>query len=182
MLGPEDSTIVQYAREFRCAEVVTELNREALAEAIRRLASGEQYRHDLASRAHQAFEANHNVRRHQERLKEVVRRVVASGSSTDVENTGVQRQVLICSPCHQPGDFGASQLRQKKTPPRLLNELGRIPGRSQDCYALLPNLFRVHFDDPTQPRNGPGDAVAAAREEHLFRCPLDIHLDRDRAS
>jgi glycosyltransferase involved in cell wall biosynthesis len=77
VIGPEDSTIVRYAEKFRCAAVVTELNKEALAEAIHRLAVGGEYSRELVSNARKAFEANHNIRRHQERFQEVVRRVVA---------------------------------------------------------------------------------------------------------
>jgi len=83
VLGPEDSTIVRYAEKFHCAAVVTTLDKDALAEAIRRLAVGEEYRRELASNARQAFEANHNIRRHQERFQEVVR-CVAAGNRNGV--------------------------------------------------------------------------------------------------
>jgi glycosyltransferase involved in cell wall biosynthesis len=73
VLGPKDSTIVRYAEQFHCAEVVTELNRDAVAQAICRLASGSEYSQQLAMNAHRAFEANHNIQRQQERLCEVVR-------------------------------------------------------------------------------------------------------------
>jgi glycosyltransferase involved in cell wall biosynthesis len=81
VLGPKDSTIVRYAEKFHCAEVVTELTKDAVAQAIHRLATSPEYRMQLASNARKAFEANHNIRRQQERLFDVVR-ALARGDRT----------------------------------------------------------------------------------------------------
>jgi len=84
ILGPEESTICRYAEQLRCAELVTELNEEALAQALSRLASAEDYRQNLASNAQRAFALNHNIFRQRERFIEVVKELVNHKSQTSL--------------------------------------------------------------------------------------------------
>jgi hypothetical protein len=78
VLAPRESTIVQYFDQMRCAELVTQLDRDALTQALDRMA-GEEYRRRLASNAHQAWDTNHNVRRQQERFIEVAKELAGEG-------------------------------------------------------------------------------------------------------
>jgi glycosyltransferase involved in cell wall biosynthesis len=75
VIGPRDSTIVRYAQKYDCAEVVTELSKDALAQAIYRLATDADRRRQLALNARKSFEANQNIYRQQERLIEVVQKL-----------------------------------------------------------------------------------------------------------
>lgn len=76
VLAPEESTIVQYLGRMRCAEFVTQLDREALVQALSRMAT-EEYRRRLASNAYSAWDSNHNIRRQQERFIEVAKDLAA---------------------------------------------------------------------------------------------------------
>jgi glycosyltransferase involved in cell wall biosynthesis len=82
VLGPKDSTIVEYAEAFDCAAVVSEFDEDAVAKAICRIAGDRNYRERLSANARKAFAANHDIRRQHERLFEVVRTL--SGMPTTV--------------------------------------------------------------------------------------------------
>ena len=88
VIGPKDSTLVRYACEFQCAEVVTDLDSTALQQAIGRLASDREYRHRLGSNAMKAFRANHDVARQRERLLEVVRSLARTSPRPSIFATG----------------------------------------------------------------------------------------------
>jgi glycosyltransferase involved in cell wall biosynthesis len=84
VLAPRESTIVRYFEQMHCAELVTRLDKDALAQAICRLAAGEEYRRRIASNARLAWDANHNIVRQQERLCEVLRGLVAGKKTSEL--------------------------------------------------------------------------------------------------
>jgi glycosyltransferase involved in cell wall biosynthesis len=77
VMGPKDSSIVRHAEAYRCAAVVTEPDRDALAGAIARVALDGAYRRHITQNAHRAFEENQNIFRQRERLFEVARTLAA---------------------------------------------------------------------------------------------------------
>jgi glycosyltransferase involved in cell wall biosynthesis len=79
VLGPGDCTTVQHAEKYQCAAVVTKLDKDAVAQAISRLATDADYRGRLKANAARAFEENHNILRQQERLAEVVTNLAGCG-------------------------------------------------------------------------------------------------------
>ena len=76
VLGPKESTICRYAEQIHFAELVTELSEEALVQALCRLASGDEYRRNLALDAQRAFDLNHNIFRQRERFFELLNHLV----------------------------------------------------------------------------------------------------------
>lgn len=61
VLAPPYSSIVRYAREFECAEIVDRPDPVALTEAINKLAASENYRAQLSRNSRRAFLLNHDM-------------------------------------------------------------------------------------------------------------------------
>jgi glycosyltransferase involved in cell wall biosynthesis len=61
VLAPPYSSIVRYAREFECAEIVESPDLVALTDAINRLATSKEYRAQLGRNSRRAFFLNHDM-------------------------------------------------------------------------------------------------------------------------
>jgi len=72
IFAPPDSSLVEYAREFDFACVVTEPSKDALAAAIGLLCRSEEYRDRLAANALRTLAINHSARRQRQRLYDVL--------------------------------------------------------------------------------------------------------------
>jgi glycosyltransferase involved in cell wall biosynthesis len=72
IFSPPDSTIVEYAREFDFACIVTEPAKDALAAAIGLLCCSEVYRGRLAANALRTLAVNHSAHRQRQRLYDVL--------------------------------------------------------------------------------------------------------------
>jgi glycosyltransferase involved in cell wall biosynthesis len=72
IFSPPDSSIVEYAREYDFACVVTEPTKDALATAIGSLCRSKEYRDRLAANALRTLATNHSVRRQRQRLYDVL--------------------------------------------------------------------------------------------------------------
>jgi glycosyltransferase involved in cell wall biosynthesis len=72
IFSPPDSSIVEYARAFDFACVVTEPTRDALAAAIGSLCRSKEYRDRLTANALRTLSINHSVRRQRQRLYDVL--------------------------------------------------------------------------------------------------------------
>jgi len=72
IFSPPDSSIVEYAREFDFASVVTDPTKDALADAIGLLCQSKEYRDHLTANALRALSINHSARRQRQRLYDVL--------------------------------------------------------------------------------------------------------------
>ena len=63
ILAPAYSTIVRYAREFECAEIVDQPNLKLLGQALQHLRASKQRRLELSSNSRKVFLQNHDIRR-----------------------------------------------------------------------------------------------------------------------
>jgi hypothetical protein len=72
IFSPPDSSIVEYAREFDFACIVTKPTKDALAAGIGQLCSSREYRDRLAANAFRTLAANHSVSRQRQRLYDVL--------------------------------------------------------------------------------------------------------------
>lgn len=72
ILAPAYSTIVRYAKEYECAEIVDQPDLELLGRALQRLRMSENRRLELGSNSQIAFLKNHDIRRQRDSFSRVL--------------------------------------------------------------------------------------------------------------
>jgi len=90
IFSPPDSSIIEYAREFDFACIVTEPTKEALAAGIGQICGSKAYRDRLAANALRTLAVNHSVGRQRQRLYDVLSEIAraSQGSKAALEAIG----------------------------------------------------------------------------------------------
>jgi glycosyltransferase involved in cell wall biosynthesis len=106
VFGPPYSSIVRYASQTGCAEIVQTPDPDALAGAIARIANSPACREQLRARSLQIFRKNHDILRQRAQLHATLERVAHAG------RTGTQNVTM--SPCKDQEAIPSSLLVKEK--------------------------------------------------------------------